>query len=236
MIYEVTGMPGVGKSTFLHRCEEQCPGEFVIFSDQALDGRLWLPFLGGVLGKIINQLILLLYGLGGGKKAWRLLVYVVRALKELDESLFVKINILRNAILKIGRHRFIERRMSDENVMIDEGLVHLAFNISDYSDRKQDVDTVGLLELISAFTGNAVLVIYDPAVEESIQDRLEAKQHKRVVRYTSEEKERFTNINRRVIISIRECVRQGRYFGSVIDLRCDESMAPEELMKMVGAR
>jgi hypothetical protein len=114
------------------------------------------------------------------------------------ERFFVRINVLRNIILKLGRFHFIERNFSKEVVLVDEGISHIPFSLTDYSG-KSEIDIEELLRLLSAQVSRVRVIILD---HESIdvRHRLNIRGHKRFKkRKTAKFLNQFVLLNNRII-------------------------------------
>ena len=134
MIVELTGAPGVGKTTIFERLRADMGGDAVFFSRDVALARIGLAGIPGRWLRIAaTDTMFIFIGLANTRGALAFIRQVVGAVLSTQEPLRVKLNILRNTLLKIGRHHFIWRYLADRLVVIDEGLSHVPFNIADYT-------------------------------------------------------------------------------------------------------
>jgi hypothetical protein len=118
------------------------------------------------------------------------------------ERILIKINTLRNIILKLGRFQFIEKNFIQEVVLVDEGISHIPFMLTDYSG-KREIDIDLLLEPLSAQVSKVKVIILDHEGID-VKRRLHVRGHKRMKKRKSANfLNQFVHLNDQVIEAYR---------------------------------
>ena len=121
MIIELTGIPGSGKSTILKKLKEELKDEKYIFDVK----KYILRFSGNT---IIFDIILLVNFFRLTKADREALSKIFKILKKSKNSIFHKINILRNSYKKFIIYRMLDK-IDNRIFFIDEGISHIPFTL-----------------------------------------------------------------------------------------------------------
>ena len=199
MIFEITGVPGAGKTTLLRKVTKKNDNNILLFSDDLVLKHFKLDFIElNLLRRMLSDFILLVIFFRHFNNYRTFMTHVISLLMNNSERILIKINVLRNIFLKLGRFHFIEKNFVQEVVLVDEGISHIPFNLIDYSG-KRGIDIELLLEHLSAQVSKVKVVIID---HESIdvKRRLNIRGHKRMKKRKSANfLNQFAHLNNQVI-------------------------------------
>lgn len=141
MIIEFTGIPGSGKSTILRELQKTLTDKKYIFDIP----KYILGFEGNT---IVYDLYLTINIFRLSKIDWQVLRQIFHILKNSKNSLFHKVNILRNAYKRLVINNILEKKK--EIFFIDEGISHLPLtifvNINRTLDHKEIIKFINLLD------------------------------------------------------------------------------------------
>jgi hypothetical protein len=178
MICEVTGVPGAGKTTLLRNVTRKNDNNILLFSDDLVLRHFKMDFIGpNPLRRVLSDIMLLLIFLRHFNSCRTFMIQVLSLLMKNRERILIKMNILRNIILKLGRFHFIEKNLTKEVVLVDEGISHIPFSLTDYRG-ESNIDIDALLKPLSSQVSKVKVIILD---HESIdvKHRLAIRGHKR---------------------------------------------------------
>jgi broad-specificity NMP kinase len=203
MIVEITGVPGAGKTTLLRKITNSNDNNIVLFSDDLVLKHLKLDFIElNLLRRILSDFILLVIFLQHFNNYRTFMKQVMSLLMKNRERILIKINTLRNIILKLGRFQFIEKNFIQEVVLVDEGISHIPFMLTDYSG-KREIDIDLLLEPLSAQVSKVKVIILDHEGID-VKRRLHVRGHKRMKKRKSANfLNQFVHLNDQVIEAYR---------------------------------
>ena len=134
MIIEVTGPSGVGKSTYIEEILKELSKDGIktgaihtVQSNKCLS----IPSAFSELGSqnVITDILALPWSIIFAVKNLQFLSWVLKSIFHLDESLHVKVAILRSFIRKSGIRCFLNRKKyAGIAIIVDEGLFHCSHN------------------------------------------------------------------------------------------------------------
>ncbi len=177
-VIELTGAPGSGKTTFI---EKNYPDRFVLL------GGLPLSFRTGK--RVLYSIVLFLYAIRIRALSLGQIWWLVKKAVTYDETLFAKINALRNSITKFG-YNFFERH-TDASLIIDEGISHIPFILG--------LENKEISDFIYQFNQHLAeirIIFIDSLPKEILEKRIIKRGHKRV--RAGRDVERFVAKNTRI--------------------------------------
>lgn len=202
-IVEITGVPGVGKTTLANALAKLCNDDWCVYSDEIILRRLGAAEIPDILARAISDLILFIYCLRAGGSGISLLIYAAQTLLRQGMPIGLKFRVFGNMMRKLGRTQYIQTRMSGLNVILDEGIGHIPFNLQSYDSDAMNDCVAGVYGMAKTLICKNVLVVLDESgVDEC--DRLLKRGHDRTHGKPLKWVERFCSINRDVIYRIRE--------------------------------
>jgi broad-specificity NMP kinase len=165
-IIEITGTAGVGKSYVLNILTRD---KYVV-SDMEL------------IQKYHIYEIYLFYLFFKSKNSFKLLKVILEITKELNMSLFDKINFIRNTIKKIGKNHYLSNINFIDNriVLVDEGISHIYQNVITTKTQNNLKILILLNKFISLIDKLPDEVIVVDAYTPTIIKRLKSRGHKRL--------------------------------------------------------
>jgi len=194
MTIELTGIPGAGKSTVLDSLKElQDRKGFVFDIQRYMLGKTFLP----IRGKIGYELVLLTQILLLKKKDWYLLKHVFLFVKSSGNSLFHKMNILRNTLKKLIIYRYIKDK--NEVFFIDEGISHIPFTVFVDVDKKINYkDLREFLEFLPPIDSLLIIDAPDNVLLKRVLER--GKRGHRRIDFDSQENVKFFMLQSREVL------------------------------------
>jgi len=183
MQIELIGCTGVGKSTLvnkmLHSCREKgfvaSTGDQFVLKQVMLD---WIKnyFIRAVLVDIFT-LSVCMFTLKSNLKFYRLVIEVVHQLPS-TVTWFEKLNIIRNALKKLGAVEIIRHmNTNDQIVILDEGIIHTAHYLFVQPQATPPMEHLAnFLQLIPL----PDVVIYLQEDETILVERTLARKHRRI--------------------------------------------------------
>lgn len=198
MIIEITGIPGVGKSTIIEKLKK----EFSLNKKIVFDIKKYICKFEFLSNSLFFFDLILLCNFFKLKKQ-DLIIFFESLKKILDSknSFFNKINILRNCYKKIVIHRILQK--NDSLFFVDEGISHLPFNL--FVDGDSNFTQNELEVFMSNNVYNDFILIVD-SDDSIIKKRLENRginNHRRLSTLTDKEIEHFLHHSRRIIELIK---------------------------------
>jgi hypothetical protein len=194
MIVEITGIPGVGKSTLFAKASERIQNRVILFSEDMVLKRFNAHLLmNPLLKRLIADLVLFATFLRHRDKYKEFLFIAAKTALSVKESLPFRLNIIRNLILKFGRYEFIRKTYQDQIIICDEGVSHIPFNLIDYSGRKR-LDVEDVLRRLSSVLGKINVILLERDAHE-VQQSLKQRGHKRVSKNSAYSLEQFVKYN-----------------------------------------
>ena len=158
---EITGAPGSGKTTFIKK----------VYPDEAvlLGG---MPLSYGSVKRVLCSFLLFLCALVTMSISFKQTRWLVKKAVNYDETLFFKMNALRNSMTKFGYHFF---RQKCKSTLVDEGVSHIPFIIG---LEREDVDN--FIMLFRHHLEKIRIIFIETPPKEILKARIISRGHKRV--------------------------------------------------------
>ncbi|MCK4440924.1 MAG: hypothetical protein KAU90_02895 [Sulfurovaceae bacterium] len=165
-IIEITGVAGVGKSYILNKLLEK---KKYTISDMEIIRRYHITDI---------YLFYLFFRSENSLKLFRIILDIT---KELNMSLFDKINFVRNTMKKVGKQRYLSHIdfVDDRVVLVDEGISHIYQNIVTGKTQNNLKILILLNKFISLIKLPDEVIVID-APTPLIVERLKERGHKRL--------------------------------------------------------
>ena len=165
-IIEITGVAGVGKSYILNKLLEK---KRYTISDMEIIKRYHITDI---------YLFYLFFRSRNSLKLFRIILDIT---KELNMSIFDKINFVRNTIKKVGKQSYLSNIdfIYDKVVLVDEGISHIYQNIVTGKTQNNLKILILLNKFISLINHPDEVIVID-APTPIIVDRLKERGHKRL--------------------------------------------------------
>ena len=165
-IIEITGVAGVGKSYILNKLLEK---KKYTISDMEIIRRYHITDI---------YLFYLFFRSENSLKLFRIILDIT---KELNMSLFDKINFVRNTMKKVGKQRYLSNIdfVDDRVVLVDEGISHIYQNIVTGKTQNNLKILILLNKFISLIKLPDEVIVID-APTPLIVERLKERGHKRL--------------------------------------------------------
>ncbi len=159
---EVTGSPGSGKTTFINQS----------FSDKVvlLGG---MPLSYDTAKRILYSFLLSIYAIATGSISLGQIWWLVKKSAKYDETLFARINALRNSMTKFGYGFFKAHAASA--LIIDEGISHIPFILG--------LENKEITEFIIQFRQHLLkksIIFIESPPRDLLKNRIITRGHKRV--------------------------------------------------------
>jgi len=161
-IIEVTGAPGSGKTTFV---------KAVFPVGIILSGGM--PQSYGTAKRILCSILLSGYAVATGKVGLRQLWWLMKRSAAYDETLFNRMNALRNSLTKFGHGVFTAR--TQETWVIDESISHIPFILG---LEKAEIET--FVDLFHPHLSEKHIIFIETPPMEILIERLTTRGHKRL--------------------------------------------------------
>ncbi len=161
-IIELTGPPGSGKTTFT---DENYPDKHVLL------GGMPISYNRGK--RILYSFLLIFYAILTGAINLVQILWLVKKSLTYDERLFVRINALRNSMIKFG-YIFFKSNV-DETMVIDEGISHIPFILG-----LTDKEINDFVKLFYRDLSRISIIFIDSVPKEILEKRIVIRGHKRV--------------------------------------------------------
>ena len=164
-IVEITGVAGAGKS---HILKELLKNRYTISDEE-------------IIKRYRIREIYLIYLFFKSKNSFKILRVLFKIAKELNMSLYDKLNFIRNSIKKIGKNRYFANInfIDDRVVFVDEGVSHIYQNIVTTKVQNNLKILILLNDFISLIDKPDEVIIVDASIE-TIVDRLKKRGHRRL--------------------------------------------------------
>jgi deoxyadenosine/deoxycytidine kinase len=225
MIIELTGIPGAGKSTILESLKNGQESEGYIFDIQSyILKKSLLP----LQGKIAYEFVLFMYTYLLKRSDWELLKNIFMIVKCSSNSLFHKVNILRNSLKKMIIYRYIKEK--DEIFFIDEGVSHIPLTV--FVDIGQRIRTDELEVFLEHIPPVASLLIID-APDETLLERVIARGkegHRRMDFDLNGNVECFMQQSRKVLKLVEN------HFGGYVYQNIEKNIDTKKIMNELGLK
>ncbi|PNX52938.1 MAG: hypothetical protein BV458_07030 [Thermoplasmata archaeon M9B2D] len=223
MIIELTGIPGAGKSTVIEKLKNTLQSKELVFDLQAyVLERSVLP----IRGKIAYELLLYRHILLLKPSDWKLLINLFSIVRISNNTLFHKINIVRNTLKKLIIYRYVKDRK--EVFLIDEGVTHIPFTA--FVDVGKKISGEKVERFLRDIPPVDHLLIVD-APDDLLLERVVArgaKGHRRINFASKEDIVEFMQQSRRVLEYIK------KYFGASLYQNTDQEIDTDEIIKKLG--
>jgi hypothetical protein len=183
-IIEVTGISGIGKTSFINNLE----GKYIPYESINIRYKLF-AFISFFLLKIVSI---------------RQIIWMFNcSISSNHTSIMFKLNIFRNLLLKFIRFEaaFHASTSLSSIILVDEGVSHIPFIIQDSKNLDKNLDY--FFTEFKVFLNQTTLVIIDIDIsDEIICNRLLLRGHKRLIGYSIKEIKLFIKNNRRTLNKI----------------------------------
>jgi hypothetical protein len=225
MIIELTGVPGAGKSTILEKLKKAKETQGTIFDVQKyILERSILPLKGkaGYELALLSRIYLLTSG------DWHLLKNVFSVVRNSSNSLFHKVNILRNTLKKLIIYRYIADR--EERFLIDEGVSHIPLTV--FVDVGRKISGENVEAFLRDLPPVDLLLVVD-APDDLLLERVIArgsKGHRRINFGSHEDVVAFMKQSRKVV----ECLKH--HFDGHVYTNTLEDIDTDAIIKLLGSK
>jgi hypothetical protein len=159
-VIEITGAPGSGKTTWV---KLHSPGQFIMLGA--------MPLSFGKCKRVVYSIVLSFYALATGSISLRQTWWLVKKAANYDETLFSRVNALRNSMTKFGYHFFREKC---NTALVDEGISHIPFILG-----LEGEDADNFIMLFRQHL-EKVRIIFIEAPPSELKSRIITRGHKRV--------------------------------------------------------
>jgi len=176
-ITEITGAPGSGKTFFI---ENNFPRRIVLLGG--------MPLTYSTAKRVMYSVLLSIYALATGSINFRQTWWLMRKAATYDETLFSRMNALRNSLTKFGYYFY---SANNNSIVIDEGVSHIPF-ILGLSNMEVDC----FIKLFFNHLKNKKIIFVQNPPVEILNKRLIARGHKRI--RGVKDAEEFVGINIRI--------------------------------------
>ncbi len=225
MIIELTGIPGAGKSTILKHLSVKTVDPNVVFN---VESYILKNSYFSIKGKFYFELLVFANLLKLKKEDRILIRKSISLIQKSKNTLFHKVNIIRNIVKKLIIYRYIQER--DEIFFIDEGVSHIPFNL--FVDVKQKINVEELENFFYLLPRADRILVVDASDEILLQRVIERGKegHRRINFNSQEEVIRFMDYSRHVLEKIKAYYKVSSFTNEV--KKIDEN----KIYKMVGLK
>lgn len=124
----------------------------------------------------------------------RQMLWLLRMARKYEESLWVRANAFRHALLKFGLTRFVE-----QEIVVDEGVSHIPFLLQLAGE-----DIEEFVRLFSGHLRRKAIILLVPGSDEALTQRLNSRGHKRA--RSPERLQQLVQENLRVLVCYRQAL------------------------------
>jgi len=195
-VIEITGAPGSGKTTWI---KLHFSGQFILL------GAMPLPF--GTYKRVLYSIVLPFYALVTGSINFSQVWWVVKKSAHYDETLFSRVNALRNTMIKFGYHYFKPKK--NNSILVDEGISHIPFILG---LKPKDVDN--FIRLFHHHLEKIKIIFIGAPQNETLRKRIVTRGHKRV--RSVNDAECFVNKNIKIAIYYKKALIDAGFDVTVI--------------------
>jgi len=160
-VIEITGAPGSGKTTFIKK---------VYPNDTVLLGGI--PQSYGSVKRVLCSFLLSIYALVIGSISFKQTLWLVKKAANYDETVFSRMNALRNSMTKFGYHFFKQKCNA---TLVDEGISHIPFILS-----LEREDVGNFIMLFRHHLEKSKIIFIETPPNEILKARIITRGHKRV--------------------------------------------------------
>jgi hypothetical protein len=189
---EVTGAPGCGKTTFI---QKRYSDELVLLGG--------LPPSYGASKRALYSFFFSVYAIVTGAINLGQVLWLVKKSATYDETLFARINALRNSMTKFGYGFF--KAQAKATLVIDEGISHIPFILGLEKDEISE-----FIKLFHQHLEQRKIIFVEAPPQETLIKRINTRGHKRVRK--ANEAEAFV---------IRNCRIAEQYKTALLDTGLD---------------
>ncbi len=190
-IIEITGAPGSGKTTFI---EKDLSDKIVLLGG--------MPISYGTTQRVLASLFLSLYAIVTGAISLGQILWLVKKAATYDETLFARVNALRNSMTKFG-YGFFDAH-GKATLIVDEGVSHIPFILG--------LEGREINDFVSVFRDQLekkAIVFIEAPPKELLVERISTRGHKRV--RSAQDAEAFVGKNSRIAAQYRQVLLDGDF-------------------------
>lgn len=195
-ILEVTGVPCSGKTTYINKVY---PNEEVLLGG--------VPIEYNSAKRVFYSVFLIFYSLiNGSLKLTQTWWLIVKAF-EYNETLFAKMNALRNCMIKFG-YMFFKKKNNPK--LIDEGISHIPFILG---LEGKDIDA--FITLFRQHLKKIKILFIQTPTGKTLEDRIISRGHKRL--RSAKDAQSFNDQNIRIAVYYEKALISSGFHVSVIE-------------------
>jgi hypothetical protein len=194
-VIEVTGAPGSGKTTWI---KFHFSGECILLGS--------MPLSFGKIKRVFYSIVLSLYAVASRSISFKQTWWLVKKAAIYDETLFSRVNALRNSMTKFGYHFF---RQKYKVTLVDEGISQIPFLLG---LEREHVDC--FIMLFRNHLGKNRIIFIDAPPKKILKARIITRGHKRV--RTAKDAEGFVDRNVRIAEYYKKAITSAGLDVSII--------------------